>query len=566
MKKMTAFTGIFLFCLLHAQVAWGQQKLDEQGRSTVLLGTTFPGGLPVGLFTAGKALWLGVQPQLAGVGEEPRVPLLAIRHKLKAADAETLRGKSSEVLSTHTLNIPDASVPAGELVTTAAQTSAGGKTFSGNPLVSGLSPHLDVKTYGALGNGITDDTTAIQSAINAAASGGGSSVFFPPGVYLASQIVLTQGISLVGSGMNAAPWGLGTTLQQKAGVNQHFIVSHSEDVYQHWSVISNMRLMGDRSNTSGSGIHFSVASGEGTKFEHLLIEGFAAEGIYVWGGEPLYVEDVHTFANGTYGVNVNPTGAAPMQTHLLTMISGDDNGTALIHLGPSRGVGSAVTWLIEGVKAEKHIPGKQNDAIVLDEMNGSPVAIYGVAFENTSGEPANSAIKIINGPARLTWAGIDATALPSALSGGCSGSCTNYTVNDTSANGRNSIRPSGTYGGDYFVNRLWANYGNDLASSDLSLSGWGSSATVSIDPGSTDQRGQIAVTAKGLGISANPTLTLTFRDGPWFAAPFAVVGRNDPNAPARAPTWRTTPKMLVITFQGTPVAGTVYKFSWMVMG
>jgi hypothetical protein len=256
-----------------------------------------------------------------------------------------------------------------------------------------------------------------------------------------------------------------------------------------------------------------------------------------------------------------------MQTQLLTLISGDDNGQALIHLGPSRGVGSGVTWLIEGVKAEKHIPGKQNDAIILDSMNGSPVAIYGVAFANTSGQPANSAIKIINATARLSWAGIDATGLPSALSGGCSGSCTNYTVNDASANGRNSIRASGTYGGDYFVNRLWANYGSGLSSSDFSLSsGWGSSASVYVSLGSTDQRGQIAVTANGAGMAANPTVTLTFHNGTWFAAPFAVVGRNDPNTPAGTPTWNTTPTTLVIMFPTTPTAGATYKFTWIIMG
>jgi hypothetical protein len=418
-----------------------------------------------------------------------------------------------------------------------------------------------------VGNGIADDTTAIQNTINAAASGSGSIVFFPPGVYLASQIVLMQGISLVGSGMNPSPWGMGTTLQQKAGVNKDFVVGNGGgDGYQHWSVISNMRLQGDPSNTSGSGIHFNVATGEGTKFEHLMVSGFAAEGIFALGGVPLYMEDIHPSANGTYGVNINPTSTAPMQTHLLTMISGDDNGIALIHLGPSRGVGGSVTWLVEGVKAEKHTPGKQNDAIILDGMNGSPVAIYGVAFLNNSGQPANSAIKIINATARLTWAGIDVTGLPSTLSGGCSGSCTNYIVNDTSVNGFNSIRPSGTYGGDYFVNRLQANYGTGLASSDFSLSGWGSSASVSVYPGSNDQRGEIAVTAAGSGMAANPTVTLTFHDGTWFAAPFAVVGRNDANAPAGTPTWRTTATTLVITFQGTPVAGSYYTFTWMVIG
>jgi hypothetical protein len=309
-----------------------------------------------------------------------------------------------------------------------------------------------------------------------------------------------------------------------------------------------------------------VASGEGTKFEHLMIQGFAGEGIFVWGGVPLYMEDIHPSGNGTYGVNINPTGTAPMQTHLLTMISGDDNGLALIHLGPSAGVGSAVTWLIEGVKAEKHTPGKQNDAIILDGMNGSPVTIHGVAFLNNSGQPANSAIKIINATARLSWSGIDATGLPSTPSGGCSGSCTNYVVNDTSVNGRNSIRTSGTYGGDYFANRLWANYRTELAPSDFTLLAWGSSATVSVYGGSTDQRGQIAVTASGSGVAASPTLTLTFHNGTWFTAPFAIVGRNDTSAPPRAPTWRTTPTTLVITFPGAPVAGVSYKFAWMVIG
>ena len=116
------------------------------------------------------------------------------------------------------------------------------------------------------------------------------------------------------------------------------------------------------------------------------------------------------------------------------------------------------------------------------------------------------------------------------------------------------------------MNRLWANYGTGLTSSDFSLSGWGSSASVSVYPGSTDQRGQIAVTANGSGTAANPTVTLTFHDGTWFAAPFAIVARNDANAPAGTPTWSTTSRKLVITFQGMPVAGSYYTFTWMVIG
>src|SRR5208283_5289903 len=67
--------------------------LDSLGRYTALLGASSPGGLPLDLFTSGKALWLGVQPQLQGQGEQPRVLLVAVPYALKASDSDTLGGK-----------------------------------------------------------------------------------------------------------------------------------------------------------------------------------------------------------------------------------------------------------------------------------------------------------------------------------------------------------------------------------------------------------------------------------------------------------------------------------------
>jgi hypothetical protein len=68
-------------------------QLDSQGRYTVLLGATRSEGLPVDLFTSGNALWLGIQPQLPGAVEMPRVLLVTVPYTLKAADADTLGGK-----------------------------------------------------------------------------------------------------------------------------------------------------------------------------------------------------------------------------------------------------------------------------------------------------------------------------------------------------------------------------------------------------------------------------------------------------------------------------------------
>src|SRR5580704_11247063 len=42
---------------------------------------------------------------------------------------------------------------------------------------------FNVKSYGAIGNGTSDDTVAIRSAINAAVANGGGIIYFPAGTY-----------------------------------------------------------------------------------------------------------------------------------------------------------------------------------------------------------------------------------------------------------------------------------------------------------------------------------------------------------------------------------------------
>jgi len=61
----------------------------------------------------------------------------------------------------------------------------------------------NVKIYGAVGDGTTDDTDAIQDAINAAGAAGGGVVFLPPGTYLVSDTLefYFPGVFLRGAGM-----------------------------------------------------------------------------------------------------------------------------------------------------------------------------------------------------------------------------------------------------------------------------------------------------------------------------------------------------------------------------
>jgi len=63
---------------------------------------------------------------------------------------------------------------------------------------------VNVKGFGAKGDGVTDDHDAIESAINAVAAAGGGIVYFPKGNYLtSSQITLKSGMSLLGSGKSS---------------------------------------------------------------------------------------------------------------------------------------------------------------------------------------------------------------------------------------------------------------------------------------------------------------------------------------------------------------------------
>ena len=54
----------------------------------------------------------------------------------------------------------------------------------------------NVKDFGAIGDGLTLDTVALQKAIEACAAGGGGTVWFPPGRYLSGTLFLKSRVTL----------------------------------------------------------------------------------------------------------------------------------------------------------------------------------------------------------------------------------------------------------------------------------------------------------------------------------------------------------------------------------
>lgn len=122
--------------------------------------------------------------------------------------------------------------------------------------------------------------------------------------------------------------------------------------------------------------------------------------------------------------------------------------------------------------------------------------------------------------------------------------------------------------------RISAHGGTALVTGDFVLSaGWGTSPVLTVVRG-TDQAAAITIQAKAT-VGANPTVTLTFKNGTWTTIPIVICGRTElvaaTGAPAAAVSNEWVPTtisatQIVFTFNGTPVANSTYGLSFICMG
>ncbi len=119
----------------------------------------------------------------------------------------------------------------GELDKWKVETAAGIREEA-TDAISSLSAYVTPQMFGAIGDGVADDTEAVKDAI-ACASEHNKMVFFPKGVYLISApIVIPSGLDICGSGATVFKNDTTTVELNGMDVNAAFVLSGSK-IYMH---------------------------------------------------------------------------------------------------------------------------------------------------------------------------------------------------------------------------------------------------------------------------------------------------------------------------------------------
>lgn len=154
---------------------------------------------------------------------------------------------------------------------------------------------FNVAEFGAVGDGVADDTAEIQAAITAAQTNGGGIVLLPPGTYLlSSALTVTVGnISIVGSG-----WG--TTLSSTT-VNKFIDIGAGISNV----IVSNLRITSSAAATAPSAdvgaIHVGTATTTDCVIDRVKIDTVGTCGVVLY-GTGHEVTNCHIKGVGQHGI------------------------------------------------------------------------------------------------------------------------------------------------------------------------------------------------------------------------------------------------------------------------
>jgi hypothetical protein len=168
-------------------------------------GTFYQASFSVTLDTGRTLAWtenwqLASSPSTIDIGAVPRIDeVTGTVSDAAALRSEIIQGdqQSNAYTDAQITALSAAGGPGATEVSLSSATSAGSTT--GRTLRDRFADVVNVRDFGALGDGTTNDTAAVQAAVDAAVAAGGGTVFFPPGTYMVTSVNVQEGIRLLGT-------------------------------------------------------------------------------------------------------------------------------------------------------------------------------------------------------------------------------------------------------------------------------------------------------------------------------------------------------------------------------
>jgi hypothetical protein len=177
----------------------------------------------------------------------------------------------------------------------AAQTTANSAVTTSSTKVPKDALVYNVKDHGAVGNGSTDDTAAIQATINLVGSSGGI-VFFPSGTYsIGTSLTIASNIIIQGSGSGTS------FIKQNSTSSDVFVGTDIASL-----IIESIRLNGPASG-SGNGVHLTTSVSTATPYitmRDVVVSAMGGDGINISLPLTCRFDRVVVFNCGGYGINL----------------------------------------------------------------------------------------------------------------------------------------------------------------------------------------------------------------------------------------------------------------------